>query len=471
MAYEILVVDDEADIRNLISDILQDEGYVVHLASNGANAIELIKSRRPNLVFLDIWLNDSRFDGIELLDVIKKDHPLVPVIMISGHGTIETAVNSLKKGAYDFIEKPFTVDRLLLAVKKALEAADLKRENKELKKRLSDSEEFIGESSVAQQIRSTILRVAQTNSRVMMRGPIGSGRELIARLIHRNSRRADRPFIVFDCRGHTVESFEEVLLGREGDKSSPLVASKVGLLEEAHNGTLYLDYVSYMPLEVQSKFVRILHDLSFERLGGSRKIRTDVRILSSTCENLEELVKQGKFREDLFYRLNVVNINIPPLSERSEDILLLIDYFLKKSAMTQAEKAPTRFFTEEAKTKLINYAWPGNVRQVKNVAEWITIVSMDKKENLLGEEVLPPEIVSGSPSILALEDGEELLKLSLREAREIFERQYLASQIIRFGGNISKTSDFVGMERSALHRKLRSLGLGNSNTSSSNSDS
>ncbi len=464
MAYEILVVDDEADIRNLISDILQDEGYVVHLASNGANAIEIVKSRRPNLVFLDIWLNDSRFDGIELLDVIKKDHPFVPVIMISGHGTIETAVNTLKKGAYDFIEKPFTVERLLLSVKKALEAADLKRENDALKRRIFDSEDFIGNSAAAQHIRSTITKVAQTNSRVMIKGPIGSGQEFVARLIHSQSRRAEGPFVVFDCRGHSAESFEEALLGREGDKTTPLVPSTVGVLEEAHNGTLYLDHVSFMPVDAQSKFVRILHDLNFERLGGTKKIRADVRILSSTTENLEELVKLGKFREDLFYRLNVVNITLPPLSERQEDILLLMNYFLKK-ANPQALNLPIRSFTEEAKTKLTNYAWPGNVRQIRNVAEWITIVSADKKEEFLGEDVLPPEIISGSPSILALDGGEELLKLSLREAREIFERQYLASQIIRFGGNISKTSDFVGMERSALHRKLRSLGLGNQHVS------
>ncbi|MBS0185305.1 MAG: sigma-54-dependent Fis family transcriptional regulator [Proteobacteria bacterium] len=465
MAYEILVVDDEADIRNLISDILQDEGYVVHLASNGANAIEIIKSRRPNLVFLDIWLNDSRFDGIELLDVIKKDHPFVPVIMISGHGTIETAVNTLKKGAYDFIEKPFTVERLLLSVKKALEAADLKRENDALKRRIFDSKDFIGNSIAAQQIRATITKVAQTNSRVMITGPVGSGQEFVARLIHNQSKRAEGPFVVFDCRGHTPESFEEALLGREGDKTAPLIPSTVGMLEEAHNGTLFLDHVSFIPLEAQSKFVRILHDLNFERLGGTKKIRVDVRILSSTTENLAELVKLGKFREDLFYRLNVVNITLPPLNERQEDILLLMDYFLKK-ANPKALNLPLRSFTEEAKTKLTNYAWPGNVRQVRNVAEWITIVSKDRTEDFLGEDVLPPEIVSGSPSILALDGGEELLKLSLREAREIFERQYLASQIIRFGGNISKTSDFVGMERSALHRKLRSLGLGNQHAAS-----
>ena len=462
MAYEVLVVDDESDIRNLISDILNDEGYLTHLASDGASAIEMIKSRRPNLVILDIWLNDSRFDGIELLDVIKKDHPLVPVIMISGHGTIETAVKTLKKGAYDFIEKPFTVERLLLVVKRALEAADLRRENEDLKKRISDSDEFMGISPAAQNIRSTIAKIAPTNSRVMITGAIGSGREFVARLLHTQSRRRENPFVMFDCRGYTAEAFEEALVGREGDRTNPLTPSKVGILEEAHNGTLYLDHISYIPLEAQSKLVRALHDLSFERLDGSKKIRVDVRILSSTTEDLEPLVKSGKFREDLFYRLNVINIKIPPLSSRSEDILIILDYFLNRFAMHNIPPITVQSFTEEVKNKLQNYAWPGNVRQLRNVAEWISIVSADKKKEgeLIGADVLPPEITSGAPSILALDGGEELLKLSLRDAREIFERQYLASQIIRFGGNISKTSDFVGMERSALHRKLRSLGLG-----------
>lgn len=464
MAHEILIVDDEADIRSLISDILQDEGYTTHLASDGAGAIEMIKSRRPSLVILDIWLNDSRFDGIELLDVVKKDHPLVPVIMISGHGTIEAAVKALQKGAYDFIEKPFTAERLLLVIKHALESSELKRQNQDLRNRIFESEEFIGNSQISQQIRSTIGKVALTNSRVVITGPSGSGKELIARLIHKNSRRAAGPFIVFDCRGHTPASFEEALLGKEGDRANPLLPSKVGILEEAHNGTLFLSHLSEIPEESQSKLVRILHDLTFERLGGNKKIKVDIRIIGSTVDDVESLVKAGQFKEDLFYRLSVVGIKVPPLTQRPEDIILLLEYFMKKLSPI-SKKRSVRQFTEDAKGRLQTYSWPGNVRQIRNVAEWILLVVPEDSEAPIGAEILPPEITTGAPSILSLEGGEELLKLPLRDAREVFERQYLASQIVRFGGNISKTAEFVEMERSALHRKLRSLGIGGDRSS------
>ncbi len=466
MAHEILIVDDEADIRNLISDTLQDEGYIPQLAADGATAIEMIKSRRPSLVILDIWLNDSRFDGIELLDVVKKDHPLVPVIMISGHGTIETAVKAFQKGAYDFIEKPFTTERLLLVIKRALEAAELKRQNQDLKNRIFESDEFVGNSQIAQHIRSTVARVAPTNSRLVITGPIGSGKELIARLIHKHSRRADGPFIVMDCRGHTPASFEEMLLGREGDRATPLVPSKVGVLEEAHNGTLFLNHLSEMPYESQSKLVRILHDLTFERLKGSKKIKVDVRIIGGTAQDIESLIKEGRFKEDLFYRLAVVGLKVPPLAQRPEDILPLMEYFIKKMTSNMEQSIP-RQFTEEAKSRLQTYSWAGNVRQIRNVAEWILLVTQDNFDKPIEADVLPPEITTGAPSILSLEGGEELLKLPLRDAREVFERQYLASQIVRFGGNISKTAEFVEMERSALHRKLRSLGIGGSERVSS----
>ena len=453
MASDILVVDDEADIRELVSGILEDEGHRCRLARDSDEALRSVEERRPNLVILDIWLQGSRLDGLEVLSIIKRVHPDLPVVIISGHGNIETAVTAIKRGAYDYIEKPFKADRLLLVTLRALEASQLRREVKHLKERSTQSGEMIGKSIAMNQLRSQIDRVAPTNSRILIRGASGSGKELVARVMHSKSQRADRPFVVLNAAAMAPDRVEEELFGTEDRTGGP---RKVGALEEAHGGTLYIDEVADMPLETQGKVLRVLVEQKFLRLGGSQKVSVDVRIISSTSRDLEREMAEGRFREDLYHRLNVVPLRVPGLAERREDIADLIQYFVQQIAETSGLAA--RRIGEDAIAVLQAHDWPGNVRELRNNIERLMILAGGDPDAIITADMLPEEIGSNVP--LPVNGGaEHLMSLPLREAREIFEREYLLAQINRFGGNISRTAEFVGMERSALHRKLRALGV------------
>ncbi len=456
MATEVLIVDDEEDIRLLIADILTDEGYVCRTAADSAQALAAIDERRPHLVILDIWLERSELDGMGILAHIKRNYPSIPVVMISGHGNVETAVNAIKLGAYDFIEKPFKADRLVLTVARAVETARLTRENAELRLRTSSESELVGVSQAVRQLRAAIERVAPTDSRVLISGPPGSGKEVFARQLHFNSTRSSGPFVVLNCAAMTPERVEHELLGEE--PSDEDASRKIGTLEEAHGGTLLLDEVCDMPLETQGKIVRVLQEQRFTRIGGSSPVQVDVRVIAATNRDMEAETAQGRFRQDLFYRLNVVPIRILPLRERREDIPVLIGHFMDRSAAL-AGIAP-RPVSAEAMAVLQAYDWPGNVRQLRNAVDWILIMAPGAPSEPVSVEHLPPEVGS-SPSVsVGWEEGAKMMSMPLREAREIFERQYLLAQVSRFGGNISRTAEFIGMERSALHRKLKSLGVG-----------
>ena len=457
MAHEVLIVDDEADIRMLISGILEDDGHQTRAVGDSTSALQAIRTRRPSLLVLDIWLQGSPMDGLELLDVVKREHPSLPVVVISGHGNIETAVAAIKRGAYDFIEKPFKADRLLLVVERAIEAARLRRENEELRLRAGAPTELVGASSLINGVRQAIERVAPTGSRVLVTGPAGAGKEVVARLIHARSRRATGPFVVLNCPSMHPDRFEIELFGAESGALGPDSPSKVGTFEEGHNGTLFLDEVADMPLETQGKIVRVLQEQTFERVGGRAKVGVDVRVLASTNKELSAEIAAGRFREDLFYRLNVVPIRVPPLRERREDIAPLARDFMTRSAA--AAGLPAREIGEDAMAALQAYEWPGNARQLRNVIEWLLIMAPGEPGTPVRADMLPPELGATLPSGLKGEYGAEIMGLPLREARELFERQYLLAQVTRFGGNISRTATFVGMERSALHRKLKSLGV------------
>jgi two-component system nitrogen regulation response regulator NtrX len=455
MSHEILIIDDEADIRTLVSGILEDEGYRTRVAADGVSGLGAIKARQPKLVILDVWLGDSDRDGLKILDIIKRDHPYVPVIMISGHGTIETAVTAIKKGAYDFIEKPFQSERLILVIQRALESAHLKQENANLKIKVGNGVDLTGFSPAIQAIRQTVERVAPTNSRILITGQAGVGKEMIARKIHALSRRADSPFIVMNCATLHPDRLEAELLGTEIAGLDPLIPRKIGLLEQAHSGTVYLNEVTDLPLPTQSKLIRILQDQCFTRIGDDQKIDIDVRIIASSSANIDQLIKNGHFREDLYYRLGIVPLHVPALHERVSDIPDLFNYFMNQTAKSQGR--PPRRLSEDAMVVLQSYSWPGNVRQLKNVVEWILIMAGGEASEDVGVTMLPPEVQpeghSSSPYPV------NIVVLPLREAREVFEKKYLIGQLNRFNGNISQTARFVGMERSALHRKLRALGL------------
>ena len=457
MSHEILIVDDEADIRMLINGVLSDEDYKVREAADGEQALEEIRSRRPNLAVLDIWLKNSQFDGMELLDHIKREQPNLPVVMISGHGTIELAVKAIQLGAYDFIEKPFEADRLLLVVRRAIEAARLQSEVEELRVRAGPAAELLGGSPPIHQLRQEILKVAPTGSRVLITGPAGAGKEVVARHLHDQSRRTRGPFVVLNCAAMHPDRLEQELFGAEPGVDGPDSPAKYGTLERAHGGTLLLDEVADMPLETQGKILRVLLEQSFERTGGLRRIEVDVRVIASTNRNLTSMIQDGRFREDLFYRLNVVPLKVPPLRERREDIPGLVEHFMAQSA-SLAGLSPRRL-SSDAIAALQTHDWPGNVRQLRNVIDWILIMCPGTGDEPIYAEMLPPEFGTGTPALSRDRDGQEVMELPLREAREIFERQYLEAQVNRFGGNISRTASFVGMERSALHRKLRSLGI------------
>jgi two-component system, NtrC family, nitrogen regulation response regulator NtrX len=456
MAADILIVDDEADIRELVSGILEDEGYRTRSAGNSDEALAAVSARRPNLLFLDIWLQGSKLDGLQLLDAVKEQHPELPVVMISGHGNIETAVSAIKRGAYDFIEKPFKADRLVLVADRALEASQLKREVKALKQLSPVGQAMVGHSSSINHLRHTIAKVAPTNSRILIVGPSGAGKELAARTIHNSSERARGPFVVINAAAITPERMEVELFGVEQSNGS--TARKVGALEEAHGGSLFIDEIADMPRETQNKILRVLVDQTFQRVGGGVKVQVDVRIVSSTARNLEAEIAAGRFREDLYHRLSVVPIRCPPLAERREDIPELIAHFMEQ--ISQSTGLPKRRIGEDALAVLQSHDWPGNVRQLRNNVERLMILAGGDPEALITVEMLPQDVGSMVPNMPHGDGGEHLMGLPLREAREVFEREYLVAQISRFGGNISRTAEFVGMERSALHRKLKALGIG-----------
>jgi two-component system nitrogen regulation response regulator NtrX len=453
IAPEILIVDDEEDIRELIAGILRDEGFETRVAADSDSAITSVRSRRPQLVVLDIWLQGSRLDGIQVLDVLKREHPDLPVVMISGHGTVETAVASIKKGAYDFIEKPFKADRLIHVVGRALEAARLKREVQELKLKAGDEQDLVGVSSAISQVRQLIDKIAPTGSRVLITGPAGSGKEVVARLMHSRSRRASNAFVAINCATMAPERIEIELFGEEpGDGPR-----KIGLLEVAHNGTLYLDEVADMPLETQGKILRVLVDQTFLRQGGTTRVQVDARVISSSTRDLRAEIDAGQFREDLYHRLNVVPVRVPSLAERRDDIPHLVSHIMKR--LSAASGLPMREIGDDAMAVLQAHDWPGNVRQLRNIVERLLILATDDAEVAISADQLPADLGAGAAWSNSGK-SDLVISLPLREAREIFEREYLMAQINRFGGNISRTASFIGMERSALHRKLKSLGVG-----------
>lgn len=452
MALDILVVDDERDIRELVAGVLSDEGYDCRTAGDSTAALAAVDERRPSLILLDVWLHGSPMDGLEVLDEIKNREPDMPVIIFSGHGNIDTAVSAVSRGAIDFIEKPFEAERLLLLVERATETERLRRENARLREGFVSVDEFTGNSNAINQVRATLKRVANTGSRVLISGPGGSGKEVAARLLHSWSPRSDHAFVTVNSARITPERFEQELFGEESEGK----LLRPGLLEMADGGTLYLDEVADMPISTQARILRVLTDQSFVRVGGSRQVGVDVRVVSSTARDLATEIEEGRFREDLFYRLNVVPITIPSLADRRDDIPALADHFFTRYAREQGLAAPS--ITPEAMAALQAYDWPGNVRQLRNMVERTVILAPRERFHTIEPDMLPAEVTGANG------DGGKgmsaLMGVPLREARESFEREYLRIQIRRFSGNISKTAGFIGMERSALHRKLKILGMG-----------
>ena len=455
MATDILIVDDEADIRELVAGILEDEGFSVRSAKDADEALTAVEARRPHLVLLDIWLEGSRLDGLALLDVIRGQHPDLPVVMISGHGNIETAVAAIKRGAYDFIEKPFNADRLVVCATRALETLRLKREVQALKHLVPHAQRLVGNSTAINHLRLTIERVAPTNSRILIVGPSGAGKELAARMIHAASGRANGPFVVINAAAITPERMEPELFGVESGGNG--ASRKIGALEEAHGGSLFIDEIADMPRETQNRILRVLTEQTFERTGSNTRVSVDVRIITSTSRNLEAEIAEGRFREDLYHRLSVVPIRVPPLAERREDIADLVDYFLDQ--ISASTGLPRRQIGADALAVLQSHSWPGNVRQLRNNVERLLILAGGDPQATVTAAMLPPDVGALVPTMPSEAGGEQLLSLPLRDAREAFEREYLIAQINRFGGNISRTAEFVGMERSALHRKLKALGV------------
>jgi two-component system nitrogen regulation response regulator NtrX len=452
MALEVLVVDDEADIRELVSGVLEDEGYAVRAAADSSQTLDAVEERRPSMVLLDVWLQGSKLDGLQLLQEIKRRDPTIPVLMISGHGNLDTAVAAVREGAIDFIEKPFEAERLIYLVDRATETERLRRENETLRLQVGHEDQLHGSSVAINTVRATLKRVAPTGSRVLISGPPGVGKEIAARMIHQWSPRARAPFIVLSAAMMSPERVEEELFGSEAEGMRP------GLLEHAHGGTLFLDEIADMPLTTQGKILRVLTDQSYTRVGGQRPVKVDVRVLSATSRNLQDEIAAGRFREDLFYRLNVVPVRLPPLRERREDIPELVSHFLARFAAERRMQAPR--ISEEAMAALQAHDWPGNVRQLRNIIERTLILAPGDRVSCIEVDLLPPEILDNQSAMSGASTGMAIMGSPLREARESFEREYLRIQIRRFSGNISRTASFIGMERSALHRKLKALGIG-----------
>jgi len=460
MSLDVIVIDDEADIRDLVSDILKDEGFSTRTAANSNQAFKLIADKIPAAIILDIWLEGSDLDGLGILEIVKKRYPLMPVIVISGHGTLDTAISAIKMGAYDYLEKPFTYDKLIIVLKRACEATKLKRENLDLKSKVIDKTELIGNSSVSSKLKSDIEKVAPTSGRVMIHGGIGSGKELAARLIHKKSKRTGGTFVIFNPTSSSPDKMQQDLFGEPeilDEKNLTILPKKVGAIELANNGTLYIDEIGDLSLTIQAKLLKFLQNPVCERSGG-KLMKLDIRFITATTKNLEEEINQGKFRQDLYHRLNVVPIKIPSLSERKEDILALVKHFVKQLAKSSGLKE--REFSEETIAALQSYNWPGNVRQLRNIIEWTLIMNPTTNcSSVIRPSMIPQDILSNSVTITKPGDNLDIMSMPLREAREVFERQYLSAQMSRFNNNISKTSSFVGMERSALHRKLKLLNL------------
>lgn len=456
MADDILIVDDESDIRALVSGVLEDEKFQTRQAATTQAAWEEISARTPSLLVLDIWLEGSQEDGIMFLKRVKQDYPDLPVVMISGHGNIETAIQAIQLGAYDFIEKPFKSDRLILTVQRALEDSRLRRENSDLRRRSGTTAVMIGESLALKTLQENLEKVAATNSRLLITGPAGSGKEVAARFVHAHSKRADQNFVVVNCATLRAQDLEMELFGWE--ERGPTGERKIGLLEQAHGGTLLLDEIADMPLDTQAKMVRVLQDQRFERLGSHRPIEVDVRFITTSNRDLKQLLDAGRLRQDLFYRLNVVPLHVSSLHERIEDIPLLANGFVEQIAANAGLK--TRQLGADALVVLQAYSWPGNIRQLRNLIEWLLIMlpAQDGFDTIRAQD-LPVEFRNAGPAVTHLNRADEMMQLPLREAREIFEREYLLAQIARFGGNISRTAAFVEMERSALHRKLKLLDI------------
>ena len=452
MALDILVVDDERDIRELVTGVLEDEGYETRSAADSDSTLEAIATRRPSLVLLDVWLQGSRLDGLELLDEIKRRDPSIPVLVISGHGNLDTAVAAIRRGAADFIEKPFEAERLLLMVARATETERLRREVASLRAYAGRESDLTGSSAAINGVRATLKRVAATGSRVLVMGAAGVGKEVAARLLHGWSNRAQAPFIIVSAARMTPERVEEELFGLEegGDLVRP------GMLEQAHGGTLFLDEIADMPVATQARILRVLTDQSFTRVGGSRIVKVDVRVVSATARDLTEEIAAGRFREDLYYRLNVVPVSIPPLADRREDIPALVQHFIAHYAAER--RVPTPEIAADAMVALQSYDWPGNVRQLRNVVERTIILAPGDRIGRIDLDLLPAEVL-GEQGDIGAGAGGTIMGAPLREARETFEREYLRVQIRRFSGNISRTASFIGMERSALHRKLKLLGI------------
>ena len=452
MALDILVVDDELDIRELVAGVLEDEGYDARVAADSDSALEAVAVRRPSLVLLDVWLQGSKLDGLELLDEIKRRDPSIPVLVISGHGNLDTAVAAIRKGAADFIEKPFEAERLLLMVARATETERLRRENASLRASAGRETDLTGSSSAINGIRATLKRVAATGSRVLIMGSAGVGKEVAARLLHGWSNRADAPFVVVSAARMTPERVEEELFGVE--EGGDLV--RTGLLEQAHGGTLFLDEIADMPIATQARILRVLTDQSFTRVGGTRVVKVDVRVVSATARDLTQEIAEGRFREDLYYRLNVVPVTIPSLAERREDIPPLVEHFMAHYASERRVRTPE--IAADAMVAMQSYDWPGNVRQLRNVVERTIILAPGDRVGRIDLDLLPSEVL-GEGADMGGGGATAIMGAPLLEARESWEREYLRVQIRRFSGNISRTASFIGMERSALHRKLKLLGI------------
>lgn len=452
MAIDILVVDDEQDIRELVAGVLEDEGYETRSAADSDAALEAISTRRPSLVLLDVWLKDSRLDGLELLDELKRRDPTIPVLVISGHGNLDTAVSAIRRGAADFIEKPFEAERLLFLVERATETERMKREIASLRASAGREDDLTGNSGAINAVRATLKRVASTGSRVLVMGGAGVGKEVAARLLHGWSMRSAAPFIVVSAARMTPDRVEEELFGVE--EGGYVV--RPGLLEQAHGGTLFLDEIADMPVATQGRILRVLTEQSFTRVGGQRQVRVDVRVVSATARDLTLEIAEGRFREDLYYRLNVVPVVIPGLAERREDIPALVEHFVAHYAAQR--RVPTPEVAPDAMVALQSYEWPGNVRQLRNVVERTVILAPGDRIGRIDVDLLPAEVL-GDRGDLGAAGANAIMASPLREARETFEREYLRVQIRRFSGNISRTATFIGMERSALHRKLKLLGI------------
>ena len=450
---DILIVDDERDIRELVAEILRDEGYSTRLAQNSDEAMTAVQADPPMLMILDLWLKDSRLDGIGILMAVKREYPDIPVVIISGHATVDIAVEAIKGGAYDFIEKPFNIDQLLVVVGRAMEASRLRRENTKLRKRDPGPTEMIGQSQAMKFLRTQLGKVTRSNGRVMLSGPSGAGKEVAARFIHANSNRATAPFVTVACAAIEPEKMEAVLFGQESGARGVIQ----GLLEQASGGILYLDEVADMPLGTQSKILRVLVEQTFTRVDGTDRVRVDLRVISSTSRDLRAEIAAGTFRQELYDRLNVVPIQVPSLEDRRDDIPVLARHFIELLHQTQG--LPRRDLSEDAEAQLQSMGWPGNIRQLRNNVERLMILASGDPEAEVTAEMLPSEIGALVPATPNGAGGEKLMSLPLREAREVFEREYLVAQISRFGGNISRTAEFIGMERSALHRKLKSLAI------------